>query len=98
MSTGQEAHRMRVLPVLALLELNLTTMSRQLETTLSEAAAKNLTVASTLEMADRHGVGIASQPRRRTPFQMLALTSTAPRLCRSSPRPLVFCLRAGPRA
>jgi DNA replication protein DnaC len=32
-----------------LLELNLATMSRQLETTLSEAAARNLTVASTLE-------------------------------------------------
>src|SRR5712692_3666156 len=32
-----------------LLELNLATMSRQLEMTLSEAAAKNLTVASTLE-------------------------------------------------
>src|ERR1035437_708646 len=32
-----------------LLELNLATMSRQLETTLSEAAAKNLTVAATLE-------------------------------------------------
>jgi DNA replication protein DnaC len=32
-----------------LLELNLPTMSRQLETTLSEAANKNLTVAATLE-------------------------------------------------
>jgi DNA replication protein DnaC len=32
-----------------LLELNLPTMSRQLETTLSEAAHKNLTVAATLE-------------------------------------------------
>ena len=32
-----------------LLELNLATMSRQLETTLSDAAAKNLTVAATLE-------------------------------------------------
>ena len=32
-----------------LLELNMATMSRQLETTLSEAAAKNLTVAATLE-------------------------------------------------
>jgi DNA replication protein DnaC len=32
-----------------LLELNLTTMSRQLETTLSDAAGKNLSVAATLE-------------------------------------------------
>ena len=58
-------------------QLSLSTMSRQLETTSAEAAAKNLSVAATLEWLADMELEARNQPRHRTPLQMLALAGAA---------------------
>ena len=58
-------------------QLSLSTMSRQLETTISEAATKNLSVTATLEWLADMELEARNQPRHRTPLQMLAPAGAA---------------------
>ena len=58
-------------------QLNLSTMSRHLETTIAEAAARNLSVAATLEWLADMELEARQQPRHRTPLQMRAPAGAA---------------------
>ena len=66
-------------------------MSRQLETTLSEAAAKNLSAAATLEWLADMELEARQPPRHRTPLQMLAIAGAA----QHRRLPLLSITRAG---
>ena len=62
-------------------DLNLTAMSHQIETTIAEAAAKNLSVVRHSGMARRHGTGSAQRPRHRAALQVLAPAGAAQHRC-----------------